>query len=92
MKIEIQNTDPSGVNGYYVWNLAEKKRIRSKSERFPMHWDDDDIHELLGESKYKQFENGKFIFDVTNKQLFLATNDYNFYRSSFASDIDILNR
>lgn len=79
MKIEIrQNTDPA--KGYEVYDLNRGKFIQGKSAMFPRDFDEDDIYNLLGEDNYRKFENGRYQFDITKRQIFEATNDINYYK------------
>lgn len=63
MKIEIHSpVDPS--NDYWIYISGTQKRLTHGYGVFRHQWDDDDILKLLGESQYKQFEAGKYTFDL----------------------------
>jgi len=80
MKIQIQCNDPSGCKGYEIIDLENRKHIENhKSNLFLRFFDEEDILNLLGEKKYKQFESGKYEFDVTKKQIFEVTQNISYF-------------
>ena len=81
MKIEIRNTDNSGSFGYEIYCLNNNKRIHNYknsllNQRF---FDENEILNLIGDKKYKQFESGKFTFDVSKNDIFRVTDDLNYF-------------
>ena len=71
MKIQINSEDMSGCNGYTVWNLDNNTLIENHTRNInKRYWDDADIEALLNEKQYNQFENGKYVFTVTKKDIF----------------------
>jgi len=80
MKIEIRNNDFSATRGYEVYDLNNRRFIQGKSAMFPRDFSEYEVLDLLGENNYKKFEQGKFTFELTKKQIFAATNDINYYQ------------
>jgi len=79
MKIIIENNDFSNTRGVFIF--CNGKRLQNKiGGMHPNDFSEDDILELLGYKKFKQYENGKFEFAVTQKELFALTEDYKFYK------------
>lgn len=88
MKIEIiYNGNPQ--NDYEIYNLDENKPIRFKGRINNQYFDEDDLFRLLGEKKFTQFENDKFIFNIPNYRVEYVTigicnpEYYNKMRSEF---------
>lgn len=68
MKIEICN---KGDFGYVVYDSNKDRIIENhKTLLHKIFWKEEDIFELLSDRQYKQFENGKFEFTVTKKDIF----------------------
>lgn len=86
MKIEIQNSDPSGQYGYIIYDLAKQKAIENMNNTmWQRYWDEDQIFNLLGADKYAKFENGKYLFDVCKEDIFCASSNYDYYTQKCAS-------
>lgn len=81
MKIEIQNNDFSGVYGYNIYDLNNRKLIHNYNNHFisQRYFDDEDVLKLLSPNQYAQFEQGKYEFDVSKKQIFAVSNDINYF-------------
>lgn len=92
-KIEISSVDGSGVYGYEIFDLNKQKPIRNnKSSMFPRFFGDDDVYNLIGEKNWRKFEKGAYQFNVTNKDIFIVTDDFAYYSPRFANDRDVLSR
>lgn len=78
MKVKIINDDFSQTHGSFVF-VNGKKINNKRGGMFPFEFDENDIFELLGEKRYSQYENGKYEFEMTKRELFNATNDITFY-------------
>lgn len=80
MKIEIQNSDPSGQYGYIVYDLTKNRPIENMNNTlFIKHWDEDQIYNLLGGANYSKFEKGKYLFDICKEDIFCASSNYDYY-------------
>lgn len=81
MKIEIQNKDLSGVHGYNIYDLNNRKLIHNENNSFlnRRYFDEEEIENLIGETQFKKFLEGKFEFNVTKKQIFKVSNDNNYF-------------
>jgi hypothetical protein len=71
MKIEITNEE----RGFKLYKENSQYPMENFRNSFlsKFLFFDDDIYNLLGEKKYKQFENGKCIFEVSKYDLELIT-------------------
>lgn len=78
MKVEINEFDASQTRGSKVF-VNGKKLQNKQGGMFPYDFDENDILELLGEKRFKQYENGKYVFNLTKTEIFTATNDINYY-------------
>ena len=76
MKIEIHNADEFGYKVYHNNKLIENHT----RERLKLFWQEEDIITLLTDAQYRQFENGKYEFNVTKKDIFRASQNINFYK------------
>lgn len=85
MNIEIRNTDLSGVNGYEIIDLDNGgpagRLIHNYNNHFTgqRYFDEEEIINLLNSGQYKQFEAGKYEFEVTKKRIFAVSNDINYF-------------
>jgi len=83
MKIEIINSDPSGVHGYEIIDTEnggpQGRHIQNNKSMFTRFFDEEEILTLLGENGFKLFESGKYDFNVTKKQIFAISDDLNYY-------------
>jgi hypothetical protein len=81
MKIEIQNTDLSGCNGYRLYDLDNRKFIENCSRNLDKSFfDEEDISNLLNSSDFRKFLDGaKFTFTITKKQIFSVSQNFNYY-------------
>jgi hypothetical protein len=79
MKVEIKNDDFSHTRGSFVY-VDGKKVYNKQGGMFPFDFDENDILDLLGEKRYSQYEKGKYIFELTRKEIFNGTNDSRFYK------------
>jgi len=71
MKIEITNEE----NGFNIYlEKSQRPEVNRRTSFLSKYlFFDDDIYNLLGEKKFKDFENGKYIFEVSKKHLTLIT-------------------
>lgn len=71
MKIEITNEE----RGYKLYKESSQYPMENFRNSFlsKFLFFEDDIYNLIGEKKYKQFEKGKVIFEVSKYDLELIT-------------------
>jgi hypothetical protein len=80
MKIEIQNTDPSGCNDYRIYDITDRRFVENHTRNIDKRFfDEEEIINLLGESQYRKFEEGKFKFNVSKKSIFDVSQNINYY-------------
>ncbi|MGD0341289.1 MAG: hypothetical protein ABSA76_06250 [Bacteroidales bacterium] len=85
MKIQIINNDPSGVYGYNIYNMDDGgpsgKLIHNENNSLlnRRYFDESEILELIGPNNYKEFESGRYEFNITKKQIFKVSNDNNYF-------------
>ena len=78
MKVIIAQFDMSGLHGCKVY--CNGRAISNKhGGMWPYDFSEQDLYELLGEHEYNKFLDGKFVFELTKRQIFDATNDINFF-------------
>jgi hypothetical protein len=66
MQVEIYSPSHP-ANGYEVYIKGTTKRLRTyTTSMFPSNWDEDEICKLLGETDYKRFEEGHYLFNLPN--------------------------
>lgn len=83
MKIEIQQTTGLDTCEYTVYDMNNRKIIHNYTNDYLTgmyrHFTDEQILNLLGDKEYNKFMQGKFIFNVTKKQIFDVTNNINYF-------------
>lgn len=81
MKVVITSQDDgSNTRGSTV--ICNDKIVRPPKPtiyNFQREWSEDEILDLLGDKRFKQYQNGKYKFDLTKKEIFDASNDFRFY-------------
>ena len=80
MKIEIQNVDPSGVHGYKIYDLYNRRFVNNNKRNFDkLFFDEGNVYDLLGTSQYKKFESGKYEFNVLKGDIYAISDDFRYY-------------
>ena len=79
MNIEItQSAGPIDFNGYEIY--CNNQKVLNLVAGYQQPFYESDIYEMLSSKQYKQFEDGKFQFNVTKKSIFDVSKDPSYFR------------
>jgi hypothetical protein len=83
MKIEIRQSDNSGVYENSIYDLNKGKLIHNHNNSqltgMDRHFTDEQVLDLLGDKEYNKFMLGKFIFNVSKQDVFNITNNLDYF-------------